>query len=235
MSWTAMHPSTIRRSSGKYFRLCVIRHRSEQSQGDTNASLQEILSEAGKLSRSLYRICIRSVRHIRFGNENDEKEFQERERKSLEEPRDKNSRLSMFSLLPPVDREDELRSRSEYYLQYLRENFVAEANCLDYDPLFPRHIDRFVYQLRKGEDHRKWLLKDMKFDDPYNGSFDLSRVQLFEKWALKCLGADEDSIGETRQHEDDIEGEDDLEWTDDDDDDDETPGQPEWHRNPRDS
>jgi hypothetical protein len=158
------------------------------------ANRQEILQEAAALSRSLYRTCFRSARYIRKGNAHDEQEFQQREEHSLETPlslkRKGDARLGMLSMLPPVDREDELRSRSEYYLQYMRENFVAERDCLatnnnnndDDVCLFDnRHFARYLYHLRKGNEHRMWLLHDMKFDhDPYSDRFDTKRVDRLE-------------------------------------------------------
>jgi hypothetical protein len=67
-----------------------------------------LLQVAGTLSRSLYRTVMRSVRAIRLGNEHDEKDFHEREQDRLEPKEKKDVRLSMLSMLPPVDREDEL-------------------------------------------------------------------------------------------------------------------------------
>jgi hypothetical protein len=69
---------------------------------------ERLLQDAGTLSRSIYRTCMRSVRAIRLGNEHDEKDFQEREQDRLEPKKKKDVRLSMLSMLPPVDREDEL-------------------------------------------------------------------------------------------------------------------------------
>jgi hypothetical protein len=69
---------------------------------------ERLLEAAGALSRSVYRTCMRSVGAIRFGNEHDEKDFHEREQDRLEPKEKKDVRLSMLSMLPPVDREDEL-------------------------------------------------------------------------------------------------------------------------------
>jgi hypothetical protein len=69
---------------------------------------ERLLQVSGTLSRSLYRTCMRSVRAIRAGNEYDEKDFHEREQDRLEPKKKKDVRLSMLSMLPPVDREDEL-------------------------------------------------------------------------------------------------------------------------------
>jgi len=126
---------------------------------------------------------------------------------------------SMLSMLPPVDREDELRSRSEYYLQYARENFVQESDCLDFQQQQQRHslsssssssssartrrgwwseqqIERFVHHVRKGNDHRKWLLADMKFDDPFAGGFDSDRVDAFERDALAFVRRQQQQLQE---------------------------------------
>jgi hypothetical protein len=69
---------------------------------------ERLLQASGTLSRSLYRTGMRSVRAIRLGNEHDEKDFREREQDRLEPKEKKDVRLSMLSMLPPVDREDEL-------------------------------------------------------------------------------------------------------------------------------
>jgi hypothetical protein len=69
---------------------------------------ERLLQASGTLSRSLYRTGMRSVRAIRLGNEHDEKDFHEREQDRLEPKEKKDVRLSMLSMLPPVDREDEL-------------------------------------------------------------------------------------------------------------------------------
>jgi hypothetical protein len=69
---------------------------------------ERLLQVAGALSRSLYRTGMRSVRAIRLGNEHDEKDFREREQDRLEPKEKKDVRLSMLSMLPPVDRKDEL-------------------------------------------------------------------------------------------------------------------------------
>jgi hypothetical protein len=145
---------------------------------------QEIIHEAKALTLALYRTCVRSARVIRHGNDHDEKEFQDRERDRLEGGGKRGGQMSMISMMPPVDREDELRSRAEYYMQYARENFVQESDSLGHDDWNEQHVSRYLYHLRRGDDHRKWLLKDMKFDDPYKSSVDNGRVDRFEKRAL---------------------------------------------------
>jgi hypothetical protein len=66
-----------------------------------------LLEEASFLTRSLYRICLRSVNVIRFGNDFDEKDFQRRDEEFS------NPRPGVISMSPPPNREDELRSRAE--------------------------------------------------------------------------------------------------------------------------
>ena len=89
-----------------------------------------LLDDASFLTRSVYRNCVRSIRLIRWGNASDERDFQEREEAQMRDlsasimDRQKDQRFSMISMLPPVDREDELRSRAEYYGQYAREMFA---------------------------------------------------------------------------------------------------------------
>jgi hypothetical protein len=168
-------------------------------------SLQELeterallLKEAKFLTQSLYRCIVRSVRVIRHGNHVDETEFQRREAQRqahLEANATSISRgnttttttttgstsgdvrLSMLSLLPPVDRVDELRSRAEYYQQYAREHFVQESDCLDRDEWQDFHLARYLHLLQRGEEQRQWLLADMKFPDPFAGRLQSGNVQ----------------------------------------------------------
>lgn len=146
-----------------------------------------MVEEAGALTRSLYRLCLRSVKVIRHGNEFDEKEFQKRE-EEFSNP----TPGGVFSMAPPPNREDELRSRAEYYQSYAREYFIQESDCLDNDPLDERDVRRYLYYLRKGEKDRKWLLGDMLFPDPHKTAFDVKRVERFEAMAKRYFGEDEE-------------------------------------------
>ena len=158
---------------------------------DLQRQCQEVLDEASALTRSLYRLCMRSVKLIRQGNHVDAADFKAREEKQLEDmfQVSKDERLSgIISMLPPVEPEAELHARSEYYAQYTSENFFAESDCLaavakpEEDDVLgvpePSQFARYFYHLRKGEEHRQWLLQDMKFADPF--TFDLERVQRLE-------------------------------------------------------
>jgi hypothetical protein len=145
---------------------------------DTHNSL---LQEASCLTRSLYRTCMRCAKQLRQANEHDERDFLQRERETSKPSH------AMLSSMYPVDRKDELESRSNYYLQYTRENFVGEADILDQVPWKRDYVNRYVYMLRKGEKDRKWLLNDMKFNDKYTEAFNNERVQDFERRALEYV------------------------------------------------
>jgi hypothetical protein len=163
----------------------------------TTANEEQLLREEAKaLTLKLYRACVRSVRHIRHGNEMDEAEFQRREEERLDLLDDSSTtkRNPVLSMLPPVDRQDELRSRAEYYLQYARDYFQQEAGCLDGEQWFQQRVARYVYSLHRGEHQRKWLLQDMGFDDPFSG-LDEIRLELFQKNA-QALAAQQDTVTE---------------------------------------
>jgi hypothetical protein len=205
------------------------------SRGGDDESQQQhdfLLAEAAALSRSLYRLCLRSVRLIRGGNENDEKEFVEREKKRLEQPKSGDARLSFLSMLPPVDRADELRSRAEYYTQYARELFVQESDCLPFKPSewSDQHVARYIHHLRTGNEHRKWLLSDMKYDDPFSISYDRARVDRFEADALRFSNRFQKAAAVDHEA-DDKDG--DPFGDDSDDEDDGSHGLPSWYKNPR--
>jgi len=175
-----------------------IRAASSTSLSTNPVSREELLEEAEYLTKSLYRSCIRSVRLIRWGNDFDEKEFERRE-EEFQNP----TAGGVISMAPPPNKEDELRSRAEYYHSYTREYFTQESDCLDNDPLLERDFRRYLYYLRKGEKDRKWLLGDMMFPDPYKNSFDQERVNRFEAMSKKYLGEDEEEEEDTNVFGDD--------------------------------
>jgi hypothetical protein len=145
---------------------------------------EDLLHLAASLTKSLYRRCLRSVKVIRWGNEFDEKEFARRE----EEYRNPKRSGGILSMAPPPNKEDELRSRAEYYHSYAREYFTQESDCLDNDPLQERDIRRYLYYLRKGDKDRKWLLADMMFPDPCKDSVDLTQITKFEAMSKQYFG-----------------------------------------------
>ena len=156
-------------------------------------TVQDLRRQAEVITKSLYRTCLRSIRHIRHGNKYDFEEFRKRE----EEFRNgKSDGGGILSMAPPPNPEDELRSRAEYYHSYAREYFVQESDCLGYynDPttygagtntatkLSQKDIDRYLYYVRKGEKDRRWLLGDMMFDDPYRDVAKTYRQPLIDKF-----------------------------------------------------
>lgn len=138
------------------------------------------------------------------------------------------------------------RSRAEYYMQYLRENFIQESDCLAVDDLKEQHVGRYLFHLKRGDEHRKWLLKDMQFQDEYQNAFDHEQVERFEEEALAFIMKTKEqkeanlspeirrhlrqqNDGNTTKHDD---GDDDDGLFDEDDDDDDKP--PEWYTKNRD-
>jgi hypothetical protein len=169
---------------GVAFNLPIKKHHVSSS---TAPSRDELLQEAAVLTKSLYRRCLRSVKVIRWGNEFDDMEFARRE----EEFRNPKQSGGILSMAPPPNKEDELRSRAEYYHSYTREYFTQESDCLDNEPLKERDIKRYLYYLRKGEKDRKWLLGDMMFPDPYKDTVDQDRIDNFEAMSRRYLGLDD--------------------------------------------
>ena len=136
---------------------------------------EELLHEARCIALSFWRSCIRCTRLMRRGNDNDEKEFQRKE----EEQFDSTS----ISFGPPVDRENELRSRADYYLDWASETIFQESDCLDDNPWLEENVDRYLHFIRLGEERRQWILNAYKFPDPYPNSFDHERINRFESRA----------------------------------------------------
>lgn len=96
------------------------------------ASLQRnLLREASYLTRTLYRKCLKSIRLLAAGNARDEDDFADRENHELDQFSDKPSmKIDRISMAPPVNRQNELASRSNYYLSFARENFDGHWNLL---------------------------------------------------------------------------------------------------------
>ena len=145
-----------------------------------------LLEEAGFLARSLYRACIRSIKLMRPGNQHDEDDFKEREERQFSNLNDEKADL-FFSMRPPVDRKNELRSRAEYYHAHLRENFNSDSQCLDKNPWNEHDIQACLYFLRHGEKSRRYILKDYRFEDPYSSKYDVERINKFEARAVELL------------------------------------------------
>lgn len=143
-----------------------------------------LLEEAGFLARSLYRACIRSIKLMLPGV--DEADFKDREERQFASLKDENGGM-FFSMRPPVDRNNELRSRAEYYHAHLRENFNSDSQCLDRDPWNEHDVQACLHFLRHGEKSRRYILKDYRFDDPYSFMYDVERINKFEARAVELL------------------------------------------------
>jgi hypothetical protein len=148
-----------------------------------NETRQELLLEAGTLSRSLFRTCLRCVKIIREGNQHDEADFVEREENQFQTLKEAVASGNTFSMAPPVDRENELSSRANYYHGHTREHFDGDSDCLKSDPWREENVDTYLQILKGGEYKRKWVMNDYKFDDPYVNMFDNERV---DEWEVKA-------------------------------------------------
>jgi len=150
---------------------------------------QELFNEAKAMTLSFYRTCIRCTKDIKHGNIYDEQEFQAREEEQKAKRTDvkkmMSSSSSSISFEPPVDRENELLSRSSYYLAFVKESFGQEVDCLKTIPWSESDVSRFTFLMKNGEERRSWILKTYKFDDPY---YDSSRTTLrkLESWDEKA-------------------------------------------------
>lgn len=173
------------------------RQKHEPNTNDPEHRHRYLFNEASSLTRSLYRKCLRSIRVLSRGNEKDEKEFLARER--FESEGGKAGRISMAL---PVNRKNELESRTNYYRSFARENFDGHFGLLSRHGFYigeedghgfdsggrkgrndetpsdlmwrEEQIDQFVYLIRSGEEKRRWILNDYGFDDPCNNCFDVS-------------------------------------------------------------
>ena len=89
----------------------TVRSTSSSCSSTAHDRQQELFEEAKALTRSFYRDCLRSIRTLRHGNKHDVAEFEKREKERkdrLNTPSD-DVRLSMLSMLPAGNWEDEMR------------------------------------------------------------------------------------------------------------------------------
>ena len=112
------------------------------STADIHAAQTQLLKEANYLTKTLYRKCLKSIQSLARGNERDESDFSEREqsekdqldellssdRSSSSKNNTNNNRVSLMS--PPVNRQNELSSRANYYQAFTREHFDGHWNLL---------------------------------------------------------------------------------------------------------
>ena len=117
---------------------------------DIHKAQIQLLKEANYLTKTLYRQCLKSVQLLAGGNERDEIDFMERECAEKDQLDDflsssssnsssnssnsnnSNSKKSKVSIMagPPVNRQNELSSRANYYKAFTREHFDGHYNLL---------------------------------------------------------------------------------------------------------
>lgn len=109
---------------------------------DIHAAQTKLLKEANYLTKTLYRKCLKSIQSLARGNERDETDFSEREQSELDQldelyssstakdgtSNNTNNRVSLMA--PPVNRQNELSSRANYYQAFTREHFDGHWNLL---------------------------------------------------------------------------------------------------------
>ena len=152
----------------------------------------DLLNEASALTKSLYRICLRSVREMRKGNESDEIRFRE-----IEERQRSQSAQGIVPMSPPVNRANELHSRAEYYTEVACESVWRYAEILEDNPLSEQDIENFIFVLQRGEQRRQWVLREYQFNDPCEGVFDQERLNAFENHAKKYLALVDEMVDES--------------------------------------
>mmetsp|Transcript_11157 Transcript_11157/g.18400 ORF Transcript_11157/g.18400 Transcript_11157/m.18400 type:complete len:350 (+) Transcript_11157:293-1342(+) len=115
------------------------------STADIHAAQMQLLEEASYLTKTLYRKCLKSIQSLARGNERDETDFSEREQSEQDQldelfssstttkdgSSNNNNTSSRVSLMaPPVNRQNELSSRANYYHAFAREHFDGHWNLL---------------------------------------------------------------------------------------------------------
>ena len=114
---------------------------SQLSTEDIHAAQTQLLNEANYLTKTLYRKCLQSIQSLARGNERDETDFSEREQSEQDELDElfsssttKNSSFNTNNkvslMAPPVNRQNELSSRANYYKAFTREHFDGHWNLL---------------------------------------------------------------------------------------------------------
>jgi hypothetical protein len=163
----------------------------------------EIKAEVKSITRTLYRMCLKSVKLIRPGNEKDEIEFKRLEAEQVDRWKQSliDSLHGIGSLAPPVDRQNELESRYNYYLAHVLERFAGHTHILDRDPWTEDCVESLIKILRNGEYARQWVLADYKFDDPYSDRFDEKRVIQLEERMINLVKDVYQEFGWTLQSE----------------------------------
>jgi len=169
-------------------------HHQQQQPKHLQEKRSQLFHDAGVMTKSLYRSCLRCIPLIRAGNEHDMADFDQREReqklnRSKEGFGFNNNHHGggFLSFEPPVDRENELSSRAMYYLAFAKEAFHQEIDCLEENPWRVDNVKRFLYLIRQGEERRKWLLDEYKFHDPYAEKWNEDKLLKWEDEAWKLV------------------------------------------------
>jgi len=115
----------------------------ELSTEDIHAAQTRLLNEADYLTKTLYRKCLQSIQSLARGNERDETDFSEREKSEQDQldelfssssstSKDNSSKTKpkVSLMAPPVNRQNELASRANYYRAFTREHFDGHWNLL---------------------------------------------------------------------------------------------------------
>jgi len=148
-----------------------------------------ILAEVAAMTRILYRTCLKSVKLMRPGNGHDEIEFRrlEAEQASRWERALKDSLDGIGSMVPIVDRPNELESRYNYYNAHVKERFKGDFGILDRDPWTEDCVERFLLIFREGEAARKWVLEDYKFVDQFPNRLSEERTNQLQERMRKLV------------------------------------------------
>jgi hypothetical protein len=164
-----------------------------------------ILEQIRWLTAQLYRRIIRSINKlIRPGNEHDVYEFQLREEKQRQ-----STTLSLVDSLP-IDRKEEMQSRTNYYLQYARENFIQNSDLLadliqpklpTKSPLkssvvSPYHIHSDQQQLECEAE----LLREEQYDIVERYFYLLRQGEVHRQWLLKDMKFTHDPYADSTVH-----------------------------------
>ena len=160
--------------------------------------INALKKDASFLTKKLWKSSLKSIQVIAVGNAADETRFTKLEEMQLEKPN-----------MLPVNRDDELRSRANYYYNSAREQIEQESDIFESVELSPiaeytsdgdeesspslftkDQIQRYFYFLRRGEEQRQYILRKYKFEDPCPTSFDSSRVDALEYDMLGTFNAE---------------------------------------------
>ena len=91
----------------------------------------------------------------------------------------------------PVNRDDELQSRANYYYNWARELIEQESDIFSNDnkddnSITKEQVHRYFHFLRNGEEKRQYVLQKYQFDDPCEKLFDFEVVDKLEKAMLNA-------------------------------------------------